>query len=237
MPISIRDGIVDKSWVFAYDGEDVTLHVEKPRYPHTLHIANRTGFRRRHPWETFFRILNEFAWYYGVKVKDLNGAHGKYSANANFLPDDDSYAIRLPDFKQQVFKEAQHLALGFFREGMSSGSAYYAFLCYAKILEIPFKDGTEKGIWIDESIQHLESNLAVSMRDRRIDVLGGKTLGLWLQKDGRNALSHAKIQSGKLVRDPNSYRDWNDIKWGNTVMRELAEKVIVEELSVARRGN
>lgn len=237
MPISIKDGIVDETWKFPYDGEEVTLYVNKPRVPHSLHIANRTGFKNRHPWEIFFRILNEFVWFYGIEVANVSGGHGDYSASADFLPDDDSYAIRLSNFKQQVFKEDQHLALGFYREGVSSGSAYYAFLCYAKILEIPFKDGKRKGVWIDQELQKLKSPLAISMRDRRIHMLGGKPLGMWLKEEGRDALSHANIQKGKVVRDPNSYQDWDDIKWGNTVMRELAEKVIIEELGVASKSN
>lgn len=84
-------------------------------------------------------------WFYEIEVSDIAGGHSDYSANADFLPNDNSYAIRLAKFKQRVFNENQHLALGFYREGVSSGSAYYAFLCYAKLLEIPFKDGREKG--------------------------------------------------------------------------------------------
>ncbi len=237
MPISIENGIVDENWMLTYDGEEVKLEVKQSNLPQTLFITNRKGFRGRHPWEIFFRILNEFVWFYDITIQDVNGGHGEYCANLNYLPNDDSYAIRLFDFKQQVFKDDQHLALGFFREGVSSGSSYYAFLCYAKILEIPFKDGKSKGDWIDHEIPNLKGELAVSLRDRRVHMLGGKTLGMWLKKDGRDALSHANIQSGKTVRDPNSYQDWDEIKWGNTAMRELAEKVIIEKLGVTNKRN
>ncbi len=114
---------------------------------------------------------------------------------------------------------------------------YYRFLCYSKILEIPFKDGKKKGNWIDKEIPNLKGGLAISFRDRRVNVLGGKTLGKWLKEDGRDALSHANVQKEKIVRDPNSYQDWDDIKWGNIVMHELAEKVIVAKLGVPPRGN
>lgn len=77
----------------------------------------------------------------------------------------------------------------------------------------------------------------MSMRGRRIRMLGGKPLSMWLKEEGRGALSHANVQSGKVVRDPNSYQDWEDVKWGNTVMHELAEKAIIEELGVERKGN
>lgn len=235
MPISIQNGIVDERWMLNYDGEEVELEVKKPNFPHSLFTKNRKGFKNRHPWEIFFRILNELVWFYDITVQDLNGGHGDYCANINFLPNDDSYAIQLIDFKQQVFEKDQHLALGFFREGVSSGSTYYAFMCYSKILEIPFKDGRSKGAWIEKEIPSLKGELAVSFRDRRVHMLGGKTLGMWLKEDGRNALSHANIQGGSTVRDPNSYQDWDEIKWGNTVMQELAEKAMIDCLKIPKK--
>lgn len=236
MPISIENGIVDENWEFRYDHEDVTLEVKRQRLPHCLHIQNRSGFKTRHPWEIFFRVLNEFVWFYDIKVNDINGGHGQFSANADFLPSDDGYAIRLDTFKQQVIREDQHLALGLYREAVSSGSTYYEFLCYARILEIPFKVGRAKGAWIDQEIQNLKSDLAVLMRDRRVHMLGEKSLGMWLTENGRHALSHANIQSRQLVRDPNNFQDWDDIKWGNTVMSELAEKAIVDQLGVPKKN-
>jgi hypothetical protein len=195
------------------------------------------GFQLRHPWDIFFRFFNELVWFYHITIEDVNGGHGDFCANANFLPSDDSYVINLSHFQQQIFDKNQHLALGFFREGVSSGSPYYRFLCYSKILEIPFNDGKKKGNWIDKEIPNLKGDFAISFRNKKVNVLGGKTLGKWLKEEGRDALSHANIQKGSAVRDPNSYQDWDDIKWGNEVMHELAEKAIVMELGVPPRGN
>jgi hypothetical protein len=235
MPIDISKGITNESWTIAYDDEEILLEIKRPNRPHSLFIKNRKGFQNRHPWEIFFLFFNELVWFYDITIKNVNGGSGDYCANANFLPSEDSYAIELNCFKQQVFDIDQHLALGFFREGVSSGSPYYAFLCYSKILEIPFKDGKSKGTWIDQEIPNLQGDLSVSLRDRRVKALGGKTLGIWLREDGRHALSHANIQKGNTVRDPNSYQDWDDIKWGNEVMHELAVKAIIEKLGVPER--
>ncbi|MDD5681105.1 MAG: hypothetical protein PHI59_07670 [Candidatus Omnitrophica bacterium] len=236
MPISIKHGIVNENWTFTYDEEQVKLEIKKPRLPHTLFIQNKIGFKKRHPWEIFFRVLNEFVWFYDITVKDINGGHGDYCANINFLPNIDNYAIKLDNFKQEIFEKDQHLALGFYREGVSSGSAYYAFLCYSKILEIPFKNGKSKGTWIEQEISSLQGDLAVSVRDRKVHMLGGKTLGTWLRENGRNALAHADIQSGRTVRDPNNYQDWDEIKWGNAVMHELAEKAMVDCLKIKNKA-
>ncbi len=232
MTIDIFNGITDETWTVDYDNEKLQLEVKRSRRTHCVFVQNKMGFQRRHPWEIFFRFFNELVWFYHITIEDVNGGHGNFCANANFLPSDDSYVINLSNFQQQIFDTDQHLALGFFREGVSSGSPYYRFLCYSKILEIPFKDGTAKGEWIDHEIPNLKGELAVSLRDRRVHMLGGKTLGMWLKKDGRDALSHADIQSGKTVRDPNSYQDWDEIKWGNTVMQELAEKAMIDCLKI-----
>ena len=94
---------------------------------------------------TYFRVLNEFVWFYGIKVNNINGLNGQIlKAAMNFVPSDDNYTMNMNHFEQKVFTYAQHLALGFFREGISSGSAYYEFLCYAKIFEIPFENGRSK---------------------------------------------------------------------------------------------
>ena len=232
MPISIKSGVTDEKWVIAYDDREVQVEASKRRLFHTIFTRDLKGFGHHHPFDVFFRILNELVWFSDIRVDDLNGGHGEYCANLNFRASDDSYLIQLDRFRQQVTTEEQHLALGFFREGISSGSAFYQFICYAKILEIPFKNGTVKGEWIDQAIVGLRDDLAVTVRDRKIEMLGGKSLGAWLQKDGRHALSHAKIRAGEAVRDPNSFKDWDEIKWGNTVMRELTEKILVEELHI-----
>ncbi|GAD02504.1 methylamine utilization protein MauJ [Agarivorans albus] len=226
MPISIKDGIVNEKWVLPYDGEKITLDIQNTVHPHTLKISNQNGFDGNNPWDIFFRVLNEIVWFHGVKVSNIHGLYSEYCASMNFVPSDDSYAIHMNHFEQRVFTDAQHLALGFFREGTSSGSTYYEFLCYAKILEIPFKNGKTKGTWIEQQIPTLENELARALRDRKPLFLNGKKLEDWLREDGRNALSHANIQSKQTVRDPNSYRDWDEIKWGNTVMRELALRAI-----------
>ncbi|MEX2578311.1 MAG: methylamine utilization protein MauJ [Verrucomicrobiales bacterium] len=235
MPISIDSGVIDETWIIAYDGREVQVEASKRRFYHTLVTRDRTGFGGNHPFDVFFRVLNELVWFAGIQVDDLNGSHGEYCANLNFRASDDSYLIKLEGFRQQVTTEEQHLALGFFREGLSSGSAFYQFICYSKILEIPFKAGKTKGAWIEQAISGLSGELAVTARDCKIAMLGGKSLGIWLQKDGRNALSHANVRAGKAVRDPNCFKDWDEIKWGNTVMRELAEKTIVEKLHIPGR--
>jgi hypothetical protein len=230
--MSIDNGITDETWVITYDNREIKVEASKRRLFHNLIARDKKGFVGNHPFDVFFRILNEFVWFSDIKVNDLNGGHGEYCANLNFLVSSDSYLIRLEKFRQQVTTEEQHLALGFFREGLSSGSAFYEFICYAKILEMPFKNGKAKSTWIDKAINGLRDNLALTVRDRKIAMLDGKSLEKWLREDGRNALAHAKLRGGKTVRDPNSFKDWDEIKWGNTVMRELAEKVIVEELQI-----
>jgi hypothetical protein len=232
MAIDLFQGITDERWSIDYDNEKLELEVKRSRCPHCVFAKNIQGFKHKHPWEIFFRFFNELVWFYNITIKNINGGHGDYCANANFLPSDDSYAIELSSFRQQIFDKNQHLALGFYREGISCESPYYRFLCYSKILEIPFNNGREKGCWIDGQIPKLQDELAVTFRDRKLHIFGEKTLGTWLKEDGRDAVAHANIQANNTVRDPNCYQDWDEIKWGNVVMHELAEKAMIEKMGI-----
>jgi hypothetical protein len=229
MPISIQEGIVNESWNITYDNETVELKVERPRHPHSLFVSNTKGFKRK-PWETFFRFLNELVWFYDITVTDISGGMGEFCANMNFLPNEDSYAIQLEDFAQSVDDEIPHLALGFFREGISSKSPFYQFLCYSKILEIPFKDGVKKGKWIDQEIPELKCQQTISS----IVSTGNLSIGDWIRSAGRNAVSHGRIKSGEIVRDPNVFQDWDEINQGNILMEELAIKAMIECIGIPR---
>ena len=63
--------------------------------------------------------------------------------------------------------------------------------------------------------------------------LGDRSIADWLHKDGRHAIAHARL--GEIIRDPNNYNDWDEIKWANEIMQELAEMLIIQKLEVQAR--
>lgn len=106
-------------------------------------------------------------------------------------------------------------------------------MSYRKILEVPFSERERKTKlvpWVEDKIKKLECDLAKNFRDRKIPTLGGKSLADWLYDNCRHPLSHAATNA--QVRDPSDYNDIEDVRWANTVMSELAKKIITEVLLV-----
>ena len=109
-------------------------------------------------------------------------------------------------------------------------------MCFAKILEIPFKkmDETGKGGWIDATIPKLKNSMAVLYRDKKLKILGNQKLGDWLHQEMRHAIAHAGVSMLKqqVIRNPNDYEDWQETVWANTVMMELATTLIIQQLKI-----
>lgn len=232
----IEEVFMGKPWQIDYDGFTLEISVERSGKHYVKcsfrEINQKSGKRENYKqaYNSTFRFFNEIVWFYNAHIFNVGGGHSHNShVGLYYQVDTEQYLL---GFQQKVFDQKQHLALAFYREAECNESPYYRFLCYAKILEIPFEKGTLKGAWIEEQIPKLEDSLATSFRDRKIAALHDKTLADWLQKDGRHAIAHS---NHGIVRDPNNYDDWDDIKWGNTVMEELAIKLMVEVLGVPRR--
>ncbi len=232
MPIEPK-GIWDEKCVFEYDSHQIELQINKPREQHSLFIKNQ-GIED--PWNVGFRFLSEACWLFGIKINKINGGHSDYNTQINYTPSDFSYFMKLLRFKQKIHDPKQHLALGFFREGVSSDSPYYKLLCFAKILEIPFEEMNNKGKggWIDAAIPKLKNSMAILYRDKKLKILGNQKLGDWLHQEMRHAIAHAQVSTSRqqVIRNPNDYEDWQETVWANTVMMELVTTLMIQQLKI-----
>lgn len=221
---------MNKPWIFEYDGFNLEINVRKREAEHTVKCSYRTKGNYKEAYASIFHLFNELVWFYGLRVYNVNGGHSHGShVSLNYAVNGDRYLI---SFKQRVYEKLQHLALAFFREAKCNESPYYRFMCFAKILEIPFTENQHKAKkeWVEVHLNKLKSKTASTFRDRKMGVLGNKSLADWLYKYGRHAIAHAR--HGGIIRDPNNYDDWDEIKWANEIMQELAEDLIVQELKV-----
>jgi hypothetical protein len=50
----------------------VQVEASKRRFFHVLVTRDREGFGSNHPYDVFFRVLNEFVWFSDIEVDDLN---------------------------------------------------------------------------------------------------------------------------------------------------------------------
>jgi hypothetical protein len=215
-----------------YDKFDFEINIHKEEVEHNVKCSFRSKGTFREAYSSIFRFFNELVWFYDVLLSDINGGHSEGShVYLNYSINSDRYLL---GFQQKVKDERQHLALAFFREALCNESPYYRFLCLDKILQIPFKkeeQRTHKVPWIEKQLTQLTDQLAVNFRNRKIKTLGNRTLSNWLYQDGRNAIAHAAF--GEFIRDPNNYDDWDEIKWANTILKDLARKCIIDQLGVS----
>jgi hypothetical protein len=211
-----------------YDKFNLEVRVEKMQKKHNVKCSFCSKGNHKEAYESIFRFFNELVWFYHMRISDVNGGHSQGShVFLNYSANSERYLLY---FSQKVHEQKQHLALGFFREALCNESPYYRFLCFDKILQTPFSSAKFKGEWIVAQIPSLADELAKNFRDRRIKELSNKTLADWLYEDGRHALVHATL--GRFIRNPNNYDDWDQIKWANTVMEDLARKCITDKLGV-----
>jgi len=233
MKNKMYEALMAETFNMKYDKFDLEIKVRKIQTEHVVKCNFRSKGNYKEAFNSIFRFFNELVWFYNIKVRDINGGHSHGShVQLNYSVNDGCYLLY---FTQKVFDERQHLALAFFREALCNESPYYRFLCFDKILQIPFKQKQAKlkAQWIESQLLQLKDESAINFRDiqfKRIKNLENKSLASWLYKDGRQALAHA--YSDEFVRDPSSYDDWDEVKWANTVMQDLAKKCIIDKLRV-----
>ena len=175
-------------------------------------------------------LLNEFSWHFDLGIElfsclvNFGGLIDE--GTKNYLPRFQN--VIADNFKQTIFNEKQHLALGFFREALSSNSPYYKFQSYYKIIEIPFKTGNKKGEWIKQCLKNLKYSKNSIERMKRNGV---QEIADWLFINGRNALNHAYAKRKKII-DISDYEDWDNIKWANEIVKEIAEVTMQKQLKI-----
>lgn len=223
-----------KPFVIKYDRYDLEVSVQQLSREHFVKCMFQGISTHRDAFNAIYRFFNEVEWFHAVKPRNAVGGHVEgVQAHLYYNVNCDGYLL---GFEQRIFDKIQHQALGFYREAKCNESPFYRFMCYRKILETPFakKDLTKQLVpWIEDRINSLESDLAKNFRDRKIEVLKGKSVADWLHENCRHPLSHATKDF--QVIDASDYNDREDIKWANTVMEELACKAITGLLNVPTR--
>lgn len=227
-----RSIFINKPWNFDYDGYNLEINVRERESEHTVKCSYRMKGNYKEAYASIFHLFNELVWFYGLRICNINGGHSAGShVSLNYTVNSDQYLL---SFKQEVREKLQHLALAFFREAECNESPYYRFMCFAKIVEIPFKKDQQitKKEWVEGQLSGLKSKTASTFRDRKMKSLADVSLLDWLYKYGRHAIAHARY--GEIIRDPNNYDDWDEIKWANEIMQELAEAIIIQKLRVPK---
>lgn len=121
-------------------------------------------------------------------------------------------------------------ALAFYREGLSIGNPFFAFLSFYKTIATIHRKGTERGSWIKQALGKLHTDDA----KKRIKELGHPDvdIGTYLYQEGRNAIAHAELES---FINPDRVADHERIHKDIPVIQGLAAIAIEEGFSLYNR--
>ncbi|GEM_PF-3713301 len=223
----------DEKTTVPYDKRLLEVSMGKPNDSHRVRATYDNEQGHKAVFQTISHFLSELSWKLRIELCVDDCIYGTGLPDCSFpnhFPRLERYFIH--NFKQEVFANDQHLALGFYREGFGSESPFYRFLSFYKILEIPFTKGREKGKWIGSLTPRLsESKDSLQYLKRN----GVTDVAQWIFKEGRNALSHAYRERQNSIVDITAFDHWQNIVWANEIVQELAEITMIEKLNIPER--
>jgi hypothetical protein len=139
------------------------------------------------------------------------------------------YSQQVPDgyFQEVKGKDQARLdfALSLYREGVSSGSPFYSFLNFYKIIQFAFRENPRPIItWIDANAPKMSS-----FKDEHFQkdfAAFGKTVSDYLWEANRNAIAHVNLASGKEVVDPDNVTHLRRVNSALNLIKDLAQEAI-----------
>jgi hypothetical protein len=171
------------------------------------------------------RLLSAIVWDHKHPMRKVWGMAGprrpypsvyspRKSVGLNIGP---NFLLYFPGSKQ--ITDLQWLALALFREAVNSGSKFYAFLCYYKILDQAFPKIGDKEHWLNIVAP------GQTREKKRLDQMLGKRTNLekYLREERVNAIKHV-LQKPTL--NPDDPKDENKIAFDLDVIRDLARMAI-----------
>lgn len=213
-----------------YDNSQIEIKRGSSTEGHELYIQT-TEDEKDKAYKKAFRFLSELAWLFdtSIEVLERGGGSRKISFNvSNMTFNRVSNCIDLDNYQQVAFDNNQKLALGIYREGLSSNSKFYAFLSYFKIINILYRTASDQINWINSNIGNLPNSTLLQVLTKK----GITDFGDQLYKSGRCAIAHACILTGDPIADADNINDIFRISEELPLIKEFANIFIRNELNV-----
>lgn len=153
--------------------------------------------------------------------RPINIGRGKMQSVTDFLD-----ARMLPS----ATNDLTQTALAFFREGLSSGNPFYAFLNFFKVISLFSTNGTDRERWMKDALPRMDYPRA---KERYADLhaSGMADVGSYLYLEGRNAIAHAEK---KPYISPDRLEDHQRIDDDLPMLQNLAAIAIEESCGLLR---
>ncbi len=173
------------------------------------------------------RLLSAIVWEHKHPIRKIWGSAGPRRPFPSVYGPRMSVGVLIdPEFLRYLpnksLTDVQWLALALFREATNSGSKFYAFLCYSKILDRAFPKLEDRREWIN-NVAPKETR----EKDRIGEILKNATdLEKYLREERLNAIKHVLRKPGLNPDDP---RDEFKITADLHVVEDLA-RLAIEKL-------
>jgi hypothetical protein len=228
----------EKDVLIRYDGEDYFLRGLQQHPDNrtdaciTVRLNSQTDlYPKLHKIYRFASILGWFKRGFVDVVGYISGSPALYSSGRQpYLPmmAPGPYGFNC-NFMPVVKDENTRKALAFWREGLRLSRIHdpYSFLSFYKVIESQFKNGRDRGAWIEQSLPTLTGRAAERVNEL---LAAGLDVGEHIFQSGRCAVAHASL-GGQLI-DPDIPEDRVRIAKDLIIVHALSEKYIREELGV-----
>jgi hypothetical protein len=116
----------DERITLPYEKRSLEVIMSKPNDSHRVRAAYDNEQDHKPVFQTISHFLSELSWKLRIELYADISIHGNGLPDCSFpnlFPRSERYFIH--DFKQEVFANDQHLALGFYREGYGSKSPFH----------------------------------------------------------------------------------------------------------------
>jgi len=221
------------TYIIGFDGFNLELIKGSNTTVHSIYIETKSNISKA--FEACLKFLSEMSWLYNTSVSDIFmfSASTKLRIGNEVKPfSRTGNVINLVDYEQLSLDSTQRLALGLYKEGISSNSNFYKFLSFFKILNLNNHKGKEQIKWINNKTGELK--LAKKALNELI-TSGVKDIGDYLYSSGRCAIAHASIKSGEPIANPDNYEDLTRINNTIGIIEELASIYINKDLKIPNR--
>jgi hypothetical protein len=213
-----------------FEGEVLTLRPSENRSYADICVQYEHPAGKAGAIERVNRFLSAMAWHHRAATRVVfygSATHPIPFGQTLSRPIGNMHFHVPPTIRTPTDPKAK-LALALYREAISIQGPPYAFLGYAKIINICYEHGPDQKAWINRTLPLLTDPDATA----RITALSGAypDLGDYLYRSGRCAIAHAY---GTPVVDPDNPDDILRLMGDMPLVKALAEHLIQHELGMA----
>lgn len=228
-----KKDFVDTTYTVKYDDLEMEIKRGDMSNGHELYI--QTIFSDKEiAYGKAYRFLSEISWLYETRVEALatgGGGHKVPFNVGNRTFNRIGNCINLDDYEKISETKEQQIALGLYREAISSNSIFYSFLSYFKIINLRYSKGKKQVKWIDKHLKEVK-DFKASDYFSRIKRNEDESIGDYLYSSGRCAIAHCSYNKGEIIADADNYADNQRIRSEFKLVKELAEIFIKKELKI-----